>query len=135
MEVYNKLSEIDPTDAEALRLGKDAAAHASMKTGGWTQAESYRDLIKDKEAAVSLEQQNRMALTGESLERQIEETYVRHEAEPQSVDHARRLGVLYEQKEDTENAIAWYQYAADLTKGSDASLIRKVAGSWEYQRH
>jgi tetratricopeptide (TPR) repeat protein len=127
VEVYNKLSEIDPTDAEAVRLGKDAAARASMKTGGWTQAEGYRDLIKDKAAAISLEQQSRMALTGESLEQQIEETYVRHQAEPQSVDHARRLGVLYEQMEDTENAINWYQYAADLTNGGDASLIRKVA--------
>jgi len=126
VEVYNRLSEIDPTDAEALRLGKDAAARASMKTGGWTQAESYRDLIKDKKSAVSLEQQSRMASTSESLEQQIEETYGRHEAEPQNVDHARRLGVLYEQKDDTENAIAWYQYAADLTNASDASLVRKV---------
>jgi tetratricopeptide (TPR) repeat protein len=127
VEIYNKLSEIDPTDAEALRLGKDAAARASMKTGGWTQAESYRDVIKDKDVAVSLEQQSRMALTGESLEQQIEETYARHQAEPQSVDLARRLGALYERKEDIEDAIAWYQYAADLTKGSDASLVRKVS--------
>src|SRR3954470_4565360 len=112
VEVYNKLSEIDPTDAEALRLGKDASARASMKTGGWTQAESYRDLIRDKQAAGALEQQSRMAQTGESLEQQIEEAYARHEAEPQSVDLARRLGVLYEQKQDTENAIAWFQYAA-----------------------
>src|SRR2546430_9340022 len=96
VEVYNKLSEIDPTDAEALRLGKDAAARASMKTGGWTQAESYRDLIKDKGVAVSLEQQSRMALEGESLDQQIEETYVRHEAEPRSIDLARRLGAPYE---------------------------------------
>ena len=127
VEVYNKLSEIDPTDAEAVRLGKDAAARASMKTGGWTQAESYRDLIKDKEVAVSLEQQSRMALTGESLDQQIEETYAKHEGEPQSVDFARRLGVLYEQKEEIDNAIAWYQYAADLTKGSDETLVRKVS--------
>src|SRR2546423_1352579 len=127
VEIYNKLGELDPTDAETVRLGKDAAARASMKTGGWTQAESYRDLIKDKETAVSLEQQSRMALTGESLDQQIEETYARHEAEPQSVDHARRLGNLYEQKQDPENAIAWYQYASDLTKGADASLVRKVA--------
>jgi tetratricopeptide (TPR) repeat protein len=127
VEVYNKLSEIDPTDAEAVRLGKDAAARASMKTGGWTQAESYRDLIKDKEVAVSLEQQSRMALTGESLDQQIEETYAKHEAEPQSVDFARRLGALYEQKEESDNAIAWYQYAADLTKGSDEALVRKVS--------
>src|SRR6266516_302462 len=51
VEVYNQIIEINPLDAEALRLGKDAAAHASMKSGGWTQAESYRDLIKDKEMA------------------------------------------------------------------------------------
>ena len=127
LEVYNQLSQIDPTDAEAARLGKDAAARASMKTGGWTQAQSYRDLIKDKAAAVSLEQQSRMALTGESLEQQIEETYARHQAEPQSVDLARRLGTLYEQQADRENAIAWYQYAFDLTNGSDQTLARKVS--------
>jgi tetratricopeptide (TPR) repeat protein len=127
VEIYNKLSEINPTDPEAARLGKDAAARASMKTGGWTQAESYRDLIKDKGVAVSLEQQSRMALTGESLDQQIEDTFARHEAEPQSVDFARRLGTLYEQKQDIENAIAWYQYAADLTSGADAVLDRKVA--------
>lgn len=125
--VYSKLSEIDPTDAEAVRLGKDAAAQASMKTGGWAQAESYRDLIRDKSVAVSLEQQSRMALTGESLDQQIEETYQRHVTEPRNIDLARRLGALSEQKEDIENAIAWYQYAADLTSGSDAGLVRKVS--------
>jgi tetratricopeptide (TPR) repeat protein len=127
VEIYNRIIESDPTDGEALRLGKDASARASMKTGGWTQAESYRDLIKDKDLAVSLEQQNRMALTGESLEQQITETYERHQAEPESVDHARRLASLCEQKEDFESAIAWYQYAADLTNRSDAGLLRKVS--------
>jgi tetratricopeptide (TPR) repeat protein len=126
-EVYHRIAEIDPADAEAMRLGKDSAARASMKTGGWTQAESYRDLIKDKAGAVSLEQQGRMALSGDSLEQQIEETYAGHQAEPRSVDLARRLGALYEQKEDLENAIAWHQYAADLTNGSDAGLLRKVS--------
>ena len=127
VEIYNRISEIDPLDAEALRLGKDASARASMSSGGWTQAESYRDLIKDKDLAVSIEQQNRMALSGESLNQQLVETYARHQAEPQSVDHARKLGALYEQKEDFENAIAWYQYAAQLTNQSDAGLVRKVS--------
>ena len=127
VEVYTKITEIDPLDSEALQLSKDASAHASMKTGGWTQAESYRDLIKDKDLAVSLEQQNRMALSGESLEQQLTETYARHQTEPQSVDHARRLGILYEQKDDFENAIEWYRYAAELTNKSDAGLVRKVS--------
>jgi tetratricopeptide (TPR) repeat protein len=127
VEIYNRISEIEPLDAEAIRLGKDASARASMKTGGWTEAESYRDLIKDKEAAVSLEQQSRIQLTGDSLEQQIAETYARHQAEPQNVDLARRLAALNEQKDDFENAIAWYQYAADLTSETDPGLARKVA--------
>jgi tetratricopeptide (TPR) repeat protein len=127
VEIYNQITEINPLDAEALRLGKDASAHASMKSGGWTEAESYRDLIKDKEAAISLEQQSRMRLTGESLDQQIAETLARQKSEPANVDLARRLGGFNEQKEDFEAAIGWYQYAADLTKGADAGLVRKVS--------
>jgi len=127
VEIYNQITAINPLDAQALRLGKDASAHGSMKRGGWTQAESYRDLIKDKEIAISLEQQSRMRLTGESLDRQIAETYALHQAEPANIDLARRLGALNEQKEDFEAAIGWYEYAANLTKGADAGLVRKAS--------
>jgi tetratricopeptide (TPR) repeat protein len=125
--IYNQITAINPLDAEAIRLGKDASARASMRSGGWTQAESYRDLIKDKEVAISLEQQSRMQLTGESLDQQIAETYARHQAEPANVDLAKRLGALNENKEDFEAAVGWYQYAVDLTKGGDPGLIRKVS--------
>src|SRR5213596_391428 len=116
--IYNQITVINPLDAEALRLGKNASARASMRSGGWTQAESYRDLIKDKEVAISLEQQSRMQLTGESLDQQIAETYAPHQAEPANVDLAKRLGALNQQKNEIEAAIAWYQYAANLTKGA-----------------
>jgi tetratricopeptide (TPR) repeat protein len=127
VEIYNRISAIDPADAAAARLGKDASARGSMKSGGWGSAESYRDLIKDKEAAVSLEQQSRMQQTGELLSQQIAESYAMHEAEPQNVDVARRLGSLSEQKDDLEAAIAWYRYASDLTYGSDPGLVRKIS--------
>ena len=127
VEIYNRISAIDPADAAAMRLGKDASARDSMKSGGWAAAASYRDLIKDKEAAVSLEQQSRMQLTEESLGRQIAEVYALHEVEPQNIDIARRLGALSEQKDDLEAAIAWYRYASDLTQGSDPGLIRKIS--------
>jgi tetratricopeptide (TPR) repeat protein len=127
VEIYNRISEIDPLDAEALRLGKDAAARASMATGGWTQAESYRDLIKDKKLAVSLEQQSRTKLSGEALDQQIAETYAHHQAEPRNVDLVRKLGALNEQKDDLATAIEWYQHAVNLTGGADAGLVRKVS--------
>jgi len=127
VEVYNRISEIDPIDLEAVKLGKDASARASMKGGGWNEAESYRDLIKDKEAAVSLEQQSRLQLSDESIENQINEVFAQHEVEPQNVDLAKRLGALHDQKDDLEGAIAWYQYAVELTNRSDPGLVRKVS--------
>lgn len=126
-EVYDRISEINPLDSEALRLGKDASARASMKSGGWTQAVSYRDLIKDKEVAISLEQQGRTKLAGESLDQQIGETYERHQAEPENVVLAVRLASLYEEKQDLESASAWYQYVCDLTKGADTGIVRKIS--------
>src|SRR5256885_3221629 len=51
VEIYNRIAEIDPLDANALRLGKDASARASMTSGGWGQAGRYRELIKgDRES-------------------------------------------------------------------------------------
>jgi tetratricopeptide (TPR) repeat protein len=127
VEIYNQLTALNPLDAQSLRFGKDASARASMKRGGWTHAETYRDLIKDKDEAISLEQQSRIRLTGEALDQQIAETYARHQGEPENLDFARRLGALSEQKEDLESAIRWYQYAADLAKGADTGMLRKIS--------
>jgi tetratricopeptide (TPR) repeat protein len=127
VEVYNRITEIDPLDANALRLGKDASARASMSSGGWAQAESYRELIKDKDVAISLEQQSRMRLTGEALDQQIAELETRQRSEPMNVDLLRKLGALNEQKDDVESAVRWYQRAVELTNGSDACLARKVS--------
>jgi tetratricopeptide (TPR) repeat protein len=127
VEVYNKIIDIEPLDTEALKMGKDASARASMTSGGWTQAESYRDLIKDKGLAESLEQQGRMKSTGESLDQEIAEAFARHQAEPQNIDLARKLGSLNEDKGDVESAIAWYEYSVELTNGTDPGLTRKVS--------
>jgi tetratricopeptide (TPR) repeat protein len=127
VEVYNKITEIDPLDANALRLGKDASARASMSAGGWAQAESYRELIKDKDVAVSLEQQSRMQLSGEALDQQIAELQARSKMEPQNVDVAQRLGALLEKKDDIEGAIDSYRRAIKLTGESDPGLLRKMS--------
>ena len=127
VEIYNRITEIDPLDANALRLGKDASARASISSGGWAQAKSYRELIKDKDLAVSLEQQSRIQLSDEALDQQIAELQARQKTEPRNVDLPRQLGSLFEQKGQNDDAIKWYQRAAELTGGSDAGLVRKVS--------
>ncbi len=68
-----------------------------------------------------------MQLTGEALERQIAEVYARHQTEPRNVDLARRLGMLHEQKDDYDGALAWFQYVVELTQHTDPGLVRKVS--------
>ena len=99
-----------------------------MRQGGWTEAGEgdYRKLIKNKEEAVSLEQASRVVRSGAMIENQLAELHERAEAEPGNVDLARRIGELYDQKEDFESASQWFRYAAELTGSTDEGLLRKA---------
>jgi len=128
VEVYNKITEIIPTDLLAMKAGKDAAAKASMKRGGWEKEDTtYRDLIHKKDEAISLEQQNRVVRSVEMIDQQLGELGQKYQENPESVDTARKIAELYEQKDDLENAVQWFTYAAGLTKNTDAALVRKAA--------
>ena len=128
VEWYGRITEIVPNDLAAIKGGKDSAAASSMQRGGWEREETtYRDLIRDKEQAVSLEQQGRVVRSDEMIESLLAELHAKAEAEPGVVDTARKIAELYEQKEDFENATQWFTYAAGLTGNSDLALVRKAA--------
>jgi len=118
--IFQRLLEISPNDLAAIKGSKDAAASSSMKSGGWDKAEStYRDLIKDKDQAVALEQQSRVVRSEEMIDNLLAELHAKAEAEGENctVDTARRIAELHEQKEDWENA----------TNNSDMALVRKAS--------
>ncbi len=119
VDVYTKISDINPTDLIAIKAGKDAAARASMKRGGWEkEGATYRDLMRDAATAVSLEQQSRVVRSAEMIDQQLAELGAKYEENPQNVDVARRIADLYEQKEDLANAVQWFTYAAGLTNNT-----------------
>ncbi|MFZ9920653.1 MAG: tetratricopeptide repeat protein [Terrimicrobiaceae bacterium] len=127
-EIYQRILAIAPNDLAAVKGAKDAAAAASMKSGGWEKEETtYRDLIKDKDQAVALEQQSRVVRSEEMIDNLLGELHAKADAEPGIVDTARRIAELYEQKEDWENATQWFNYAASLTNNSDMALVRKAS--------
>jgi tetratricopeptide (TPR) repeat protein len=128
VDIYTKISDLNPTDLIAIKAGKDAAARASMKKGGWEkEGATYRDLMRDAATAVSLEQQSRVVRSAEMIDQQLAELGAKYEENPQNVDVARRIADLYEQKEDLANAVQWFTYAAGLTNNTDAALVRKAA--------
>jgi len=128
VEIFNRINEITPNDLAAIKGGKDASAAASMQKGGWERdGATYRDLLKDEDQAVTLEQQGRVVRSDEMIEQLLEGLRARIEREPESVDVARKIAELCEQKEDLESAANWYNYAASLAGNSDQALVRKAA--------
>jgi Flp pilus assembly protein TadD len=136
VDIYNRIAELNPADLVALKKGKDAAARASMTSGKWEEVASsggtkdYRDLIKNKDEAVSLEQKGRVVKTDEMIDAQLAELCAKYEENDENkanVDLVRRIAGLFEQKGDLVTAHGWYQYTSDLMNGTDPAIARKVS--------
>ena len=140
VEVYSKIAEINPADLVAVKRSKDAAATASMKSGGWDAvAESggkkdYRDLIKNKDEAISLEQKNRVFKDADMIDAQLAELYPQWEENKQNVDLSRRIAKLYEDRHELQPdadvlgyAIWYYDHTNTLVSGSDPAVARKLS--------
>jgi len=130
---YSKIAEINPSDLKAVKNSKDAAATASMKSGGWEQAQSYRDVMKNKEEAISLEQKGRVVRSADMIDEQLNELYPQWEAAQDNVDLSLRIAKLwedrFEQKGDIESldaALSYYHHTNGLVSGSDPAVARKL---------
>ena len=136
---YSKIAEINPSDMAAIKRSKDAAATATMKSGGWDSVsesggkKDYRDLIKNKDEAISLEQKNRVVKSAEMIDQQLGELYPQWEAQQDHVDLSKRIARLWEdrneqepQSESVANAIWFYTHTDELLKGSDAAVKRRL---------
>ena len=131
IEVYNAIVDINPADIEATKRGKDAAAQASMRSGKWDQVgkegTDYRTMLKNKDEAVSLEQQNRLIKSADVIDQQLAELSASYEENPNNLDVVRKIADLHEKKDDLEGALQYYQWAVELTKGGDPGIVRKVS--------
>ena len=132
--IYSKIAEMNPTDLTAVKRSKDASATASMKSGGWTEAQSYRDLIKDKDQAVSLEQKGRVVKSVEMIDEQLNELYPQWEADQANSDLTRRIARMWEDRfeqtgdeESLDGAIGYYAHTNVLTSGTDPAVARRLS--------
>lgn len=122
---YEMALKVDPRDQEALKARKDLAAEGALKSTGIESAQSSRELIKDKSLAQKLEQQSRIQLSPEELDRQIAAT--EEELQQKSGDPAllRRMGKLLEHKKDLRGALECLESAAQKLP-DDQDLLDQV---------
>ncbi|HWB58444.1 MAG TPA: tetratricopeptide repeat protein [Chthoniobacteraceae bacterium] len=127
VETFQRVTDIDPSNLEATKRGKDAAARSTIRTGKWDVEGDYRKNLKDVDQSVSLEQQGRMVLDEEVIQKQLEELHARATQEPQNLDVAKKIAGLYEQKGDLETSLQWYAWANQLAQDVDPFIARKVS--------
>ncbi len=134
VNIYTKISELNPADLIALKRGKDASAQASMKSGGWEKASSYRDLMANKEQAKSLEEKSRVVKDLEMIANQLAELSPQWEADQNNVDLSKRIAKLWdeqlEQKGDLESlngALWYYMHINTVVNGADPAVARRVS--------
>jgi tetratricopeptide (TPR) repeat protein len=125
-ETYDKLLKMNPGDSEAQQGAKDASAHGAMQTGGWEEADTYRDVMKDKTEAVALEQDSRVIRAEDMLSNLIKENLAKLAQEPDNQVIQRELGKLYAQKGEYEEALKYLETIFVKEAGADPTLEKEI---------
>ncbi|MBI3418378.1 MAG: tetratricopeptide repeat protein [Verrucomicrobia bacterium] len=129
--LITELLRANPADPEIAQALKNLSASRTMQEGGYEAAAdgkgSFRDMLRDKEEAVSLEQENRQVKEGDVADKLIREHEARLSSEPGNLKLLRSLAELYSQKKDFDKALEYYQKIASPEGGADASLERAIA--------
>ncbi len=120
-----------PYDPDLVQAQKNLSAHKTMDEGGYGALEggegSYRDILKNKDEAVTLEQEKRVQKSEDTAERLIGEYESRLPNEPHNLKLMRSLAELYTQKNRFIPALELYSRIKNSEMGSDATLDRAIA--------
>jgi len=121
-ECYERLVQLRPTDPAALKKLKDATALDTMQKGGWDQATSYRDVIRDEKEAVRLEKESKAVKTERDIQDLIAALREDLKRTPDDVNRHRRLAELLVQAERYEEALEVLGRCQQLAGGRDPEI-------------
>ncbi len=130
-QILSDLLRARPGDGELSKALKNLSARKTMDKGGYSSLEggqgSYRDILKNKQEAISLEQEKRVVKAEDVAGRLIGEYEARLETEPKNLKLVRSLAELYTQKKQFDRALALYDRIRNSEMGNDPSLERAIA--------
>ena len=129
-DCFNKVIAARPTDAEVLKLLKDAEAHHSMKSGGWEEAagekDGYRSLLRDEGQAKKLDIQAKAQAAAQDAETMIADARAKIAAEPNNLNYYRALSRIFIQQKRYTDAVAILNQARQINS-SDPELDRSLS--------
>lgn len=131
--IYRDLLRADPRDGEANECLKNILASKTLHEGGYEkfggEEASYRDALKDKEEAVSLEQASRLVKDEDVAARLIAEAEARLTKEPENLKLLREIADLHLKRNDfdrTEEYLNRYLKVAGVNDPLVLEALRDV---------
>jgi len=128
---YQDLQRAFPLKGEIAMALKDLSAKKTLKEGGYdalaSGTGSYRDILKNKDESVKLEQENRSVKSDDVAEGLISEYEARLATEPRNLKLTRSIAELYTQKKQFDKALEYYDRIRTAEAGADPSLEKAIA--------
>ncbi len=129
-KIYSELQNANPGDPAIAQALKNLAARQTMREGGYEALESgtgsYRDILKDKQQAKVLEQENREVKSEDVASDLIREYQSRLEKEPNDRRLLRQVGELHAQKKEFDTALEYFARISTIEGQSDPGLEKLI---------
>ena len=126
----DELIRTSPYDPDLVQAQKNLSAVRLMDEGGYAALAdgegSYRDILKDKTEAVTLEQEKRVQKTEDVTLRLIDEYETRLQMETDNLKLMRSLAELYTQKNEFAKALELYERIRSSGM-NDAAIDRAIS--------
>ena len=123
---FEEFYRLRPNDPKALKALKDASALDTMKKGGWNEAGSFRDVMKDSKEAGLLEQESKAVKSDKDIDALINETRIKLQREPDNVNYRRALADLYARTEKFDDALQILNEAQAVSGRADPQVDRLI---------
>ena len=129
--MYVELQRAYPHKPDIGEALKNLSARQTMAEGGYDALAdgtgSYRDILKNKDEAVQLEQEKREVKTTDVADRLIRDYEQQIAAEPKNLKKLRSLAELYAQKKDFDKALEYCERIRTNQDGADPSLDKLIS--------
>jgi tetratricopeptide (TPR) repeat protein len=120
-----------PTNNELGQALKNMSAKNTMDEGGYDALAggggSYRDILRNKDEAVSLEQEGRVEKNEVVTQRLIGEYEARLKTEPNNLKLIKSLAEMHAQRKEFDQALSYYEKLKTSDLANDASLEKAIS--------
>ena len=129
--IISELMRQHPGDLRLTEELKDISARKTLAEGGYEALSggggSYRDILKNKEESVALEQSNRQIKSEDVTTRMIAQYEAQLAKEPNNFKILRSVAELYTQRKDFDRALEAYNRIVAQEGSTDPSLSKSIS--------